>query len=138
MAGLPPYQFLPPGHPMWAQAMMAQQQAQLAAQAQAQAVAQAQAAQAAAYVKAMAPQPGGMMVAPVPAPVPGQGNAGSVQGNVGTTPGILSEEKLQEKARKWQQLQSKRYAEKRKFGFVDAQKEVKLQLIKYFYMKPKF
>ena len=33
------------------------------------------------------------------------------------------EEKLQEKARKWQQLQSKRYAEKRKFGFVDAQKE---------------
>ena len=35
----------------------------------------------------------------------------------------LNEEKLQEKARKWQQLQSKRYAEKRKFGFVDAQKE---------------
>jgi len=34
-----------------------------------------------------------------------------------------NEEKLQEKARKWQQLQSKRYAEKRKFGFVDAQKE---------------
>ena len=33
------------------------------------------------------------------------------------------EEKLAEKARKWQQLQSKRYAEKRKFGFVDAQKE---------------
>lgn len=26
-------------------------------------------------------------------------------------------------ARKWQQLQSKRYAEKRKFGFVDSQKE---------------
>ncbi|EOA92809.1 Pre-mRNA-processing-splicing factor 8 [Anas platyrhynchos] len=35
----------------------------------------------------------------------------------------MSEEKLQEKARKWQQLQAKRYAEKRKFGFVDAQKE---------------
>uniref|UniRef100_H2Z6W6 MPN domain-containing protein n=1 Tax=Ciona savignyi TaxID=51511 RepID=H2Z6W6_CIOSA len=32
-------------------------------------------------------------------------------------------EMLQEKARKWQQLQSKRYAEKRKFGFVDPQKE---------------
>ena len=131
MAGLPPYQFLPPGHPMWAQAMMAQQQAQLAAQAQA--VAQAQAAQAAAYVKAMAPQPGGMMgVAPVPAPSgagSGPGAPGSVQGNVGTTPGILSEEKLQEKARKWQQLQSKRYAEKRKFGFVDAQKEVKIDMI---------
>lgn len=26
-------------------------------------------------------------------------------------------------ARKWQQLQSKRYAEKRKFGFIDATKE---------------
>jgi len=26
-------------------------------------------------------------------------------------------------ARKWQQLQSKRYAEKRKFGFIDAMKE---------------
>lgn len=26
-------------------------------------------------------------------------------------------------ARKWQQLQTKRYAEKRKFGFIDAQKE---------------
>merc|ERR1719210_3223445 len=36
---------------------------------------------------------------------------------------VLTEEKLQEKARKWQQLQAKRYAEKRKFGFVDAQKE---------------
>ena len=50
MAGLPPYGFFPPGHPAaagaWAaQAMMVQQQAQLAAQAQA--MAQAQAAQAA-------------------------------------------------------------------------------------------
>ena len=36
---------------------------------------------------------------------------------------VMTEDKLQEKARKWQQLQSKRYAEKRKFGFVDAQKE---------------
>ena len=26
-------------------------------------------------------------------------------------------------ARKWQQLQSKKYSEKRKFGFIDAQKE---------------
>ena len=33
------------------------------------------------------------------------------------------DDKLREKAKKWQQLQSKRYAEKRKFGFVDAQKE---------------
>ena len=38
-------------------------------------------------------------------------------------PDYMSEDKLQDKARKWQQLQSKRYAEKRKFGFVDAQKE---------------
>lgn len=30
---------------------------------------------------------------------------------------------LEDKAKKWSQLQSKRYAEKRKFGFVDAQKE---------------
>lgn len=35
----------------------------------------------------------------------------------------LSEAKLQEKARKWSALQSKKYAEKRKFGFVEAQKE---------------
>lgn len=38
-------------------------------------------------------------------------------------PAEITEEKLQEKARKWQQLQSKRYSEKRKFGFVEAQKE---------------
>lgn len=37
--------------------------------------------------------------------------------------GFLSEEELREKSRKWQQLQSKRYADKRKFGFQDAQKE---------------
>ena len=37
--------------------------------------------------------------------------------------GTLTDEQKQEKARKWQQLQAKRYAEKRKFGFVDAQKE---------------
>ena len=123
MAGLPPYQFLPPGHPMWAQAMMAQQQAQLAAQAQAQAVAQAQAAQAAAYVKAMAPPQPGMMVPPASGPG-GHPTPGGPHGQSGPMSGILSEEKLQEKARKWQQLQTKRYAEKRKFGFVDAQKEV--------------
>lgn len=54
MAGLPPYQFFPPGHPAWAQAMMVQQQAQLAAQAQA--MAQAQAAQAAAMARQVNPQ----------------------------------------------------------------------------------
>eukprot|EP00041_Stephanoeca_diplocostata_P037416 m.1416831 g.1416831 ORF g.1416831 m.1416831 type:complete len:2325 (-) comp25031_c0_seq1:164-7138(-) len=34
-----------------------------------------------------------------------------------------SESELEEKARKWQRIQSRRYAEKRKFGFVDTQKE---------------
>ncbi|MCP9259169.1 Pre-mRNA-processing-splicing factor 8 [Dirofilaria immitis] len=38
-------------------------------------------------------------------------------------PQMLPENILEEKARKWKQLQSKRYAEKRKFGFVDSQKE---------------
>ncbi|KAI9486401.1 MAG: splicing factor Prp8 [Benjaminiella poitrasii] len=33
-----------------------------------------------------------------------------------------SEEKLKEKARKWQQLQNKRYGEKRKFGFIEHEK----------------
>lgn len=36
-------------------------------------------------------------------------------------PEIISEEKLQEKSQKWQQLQTKRFAEKRKFGFVDGE-----------------
>ncbi|CAN6700837.1 unnamed protein product [Malus baccata var. baccata] len=34
-----------------------------------------------------------------------------------------AEAKLEEKARKWQQLNSKRYSDKRKFGFVESQKE---------------
>jgi len=34
-----------------------------------------------------------------------------------------SDSELEEKARKWQQLQTRRYSEKRKFGFVDSQKE---------------
>jgi len=95
---------------------MAQQQAQIAAQvqaqaqAQAQAVAQAQAAQAAAFAQAA-------QAANLPAPT------GMAAANAASTPPVMTEERLQEKARKWQQLQSKRYAEKRKFGFVDAQKE---------------
>ena len=58
----------------------------------------------------------------------------------------MTEDKLQEKARKWQQLQSKRYAEKRKFGFVDAQKEdmppehlrkiIRLVIVTYFNVRP--
>lgn len=34
-----------------------------------------------------------------------------------------AEAMLEEKARKWQQLNSKRYSDKRKFGFVESQKE---------------
>ena len=36
---------------------------------------------------------------------------------------FLTEEELKEKSKKWQQLQTKRYAEKKKFGFVEQQKE---------------
>ena len=35
----------------------------------------------------------------------------------------MTDDRLQEKARRWQQLQSKRYADKRRFGFSDIQKE---------------
>lgn len=38
-------------------------------------------------------------------------------------PDILTEDKLIEKSQKWMQFQTKRFAEKRKFGFVDTQKE---------------
>ncbi|KAJ0603550.1 putative pre-mRNA-processing-splicing factor 8 [Helianthus annuus] len=34
-----------------------------------------------------------------------------------------AEVRLEEKARKWMQLKSNRYGDKRKFGFVEAQKE---------------
>ena len=34
-----------------------------------------------------------------------------------------AESRLDEKARRWQQLNSKRYGEKRRFNFVEAQKE---------------
>ncbi|MGH0161571.1 UNVERIFIED_CONTAM: hypothetical protein FKN15_041370 [Acipenser sinensis] len=54
---------------------------------------------------------------------PYRGGPGGIPMPGGQMPDYMSEEKLQEKARKWQQLQAKRYAEKRKFGFVDAQKE---------------
>uniref|UniRef100_A0A8C2TJA5 Pre-mRNA-processing-splicing factor 8 n=1 Tax=Coturnix japonica TaxID=93934 RepID=A0A8C2TJA5_COTJA len=54
---------------------------------------------------------------------PYRGGCAPVPTPMAPLPDYMSEEKLQEKARKWQQLQAKRYAEKRKFGFVDAQKE---------------
>lgn len=52
-------------------------------------------------------------------PVQGMGNFGSLP----QKEFILSEEKLQEKAQKWQQLQTKRFAEKRKYGFVDGKQQ---------------
>jgi pre-mRNA-processing factor 8 len=36
---------------------------------------------------------------------------------------IKSEEQILDRIKKWQQLNSKRYAEKRKFGYVEPQKE---------------
>ena len=83
-------------------------QVQAQAQQAAQVVAHAQAAQASMHYQQ---QPGH-------GPPPPMGPPG-----IPTPPPVMTEDKLQEKARKWQQLQSKRYAEKRKFGFVDAQKE---------------
>lgn len=37
---------------------------------------------------------------------------------------LVHEELLEEKAKKWKQLNSKRYGEKRKFGYVELQKEI--------------
>lgn len=93
-----------PNNP-WAAQLMAQQQAMAAAHAQQQQAFHMQAGQ-------MPPQ--------VPPPVNGVPPPQLVAQQ---QPEIITEEKLQEKAQKWQQLQSKRFAEKRKFGFVDAQKE---------------
>ena len=47
-------------------------------------------------------------------------------GQANSAPTLSAEEQkekvLEEKARKWQQMNSKRYGEKRKFGFVDPEK----------------
>lgn len=72
---------------------------------------------------AAAPPPPGTTVPgagqpPPPPPPP----AGASQGGKPLTPAEL-EAQLVEKARKWHQLNSKRYGDKRKFGFVEAQKE---------------
>ena len=37
---------------------------------------------------------------------------------------LIRDEILDEKAKKWRQLNSKRYGEKRKFGYIEAQKEL--------------
>lgn len=106
---LPPY-MIPPNS--WAAQLMAQQQAFAAVHAQQQAF------------SAQQIPPAGQM--PPQAP-PGITPPGPLPPKMSVPPpqkvDIMTEEKLQEKAQKWQQLQSKRFAEKRKFGFVDAQKE---------------
>lgn len=107
---IPPY-MIPPNP--WAAHMMAQQQAFVAAHAQ-QAAMQQQ-IHSAAQLQQIPP---GMPGAPQPQLPPG-----AVPSPVIPKPDIITEEKLQEKSQKWHQLQTKRFAEKRKFGFVDAQKE---------------
>lgn len=88
-----------PPNPWAAQQYLAQQQAMLSQQMHAQQLAATQ--------------------IQIP-PVQGMGNFGAPpQKEV-----IISEEKLQEKAQKWQQIQTKRFAEKRKYGFVDGKREL--------------
>lgn len=102
---IPPY-MIPPNP--WAAHMMAQQQAQAFAVAQ-----QAQMQQQMASAQIQQIPPGGIPVA----------TNGQMPAPILPKPDIMTEEKLQEKSQKWHQIQTKRFAEKRKFGFVDAQKE---------------
>lgn len=96
---IPPY-MIPPNQ--WAAQIMAQQYAAAAQQIHAQQMAN--------QIQQI-PPPG--------TPLP----QGSMQMIPNKNDDIISEDKLLEKSLKWQQLQSKRFAEKRKFGFIDAQKE---------------
>lgn len=89
-----PHGMAPPANPWAAQQYLAQQQAMMAQQMHAQQLAATQ--------------------IQIP-PVQGMGNFGAPP----QKPEIINEEKLMEKSQKWQQLQTKRFAEKRKFGFVD-------------------
>jgi pre-mRNA-processing factor 8 len=66
----------------------------------------------------VAPPPPGTAGVGMPLPPP----AGAAQAAQPLTPAEL-EAQMTEKARKWHQLNSKRYGDKRKFGFVEAQKE---------------
>ena len=79
---------------------------------------------------------GGNMAAPLPPGVPPPSMPPGTSGGAGPSGGVPppvpppasytvlpSEAQLEEKARKWMQLNSKRYGDKRKFGFVETQKE---------------
>lgn len=115
---IPPY-LIPPNP--WAAHMMAQQQAQVQAQAFAAAQAQmlGQPPQMPPTSAQMQPVPPGVG----PTPTTTNGTNGHLPIPILPMPEIMTEEKLQEKSQKWHQIQTKRFAEKRKFGFVDAQKE---------------
>lgn len=106
---LPPY-MIPPNS--WAAHMMAQQQAQVFAAAQQQAMQQ---------------QMASAQIQQLPPGVAAVNGSNGVQSQMPPPPllkpVVVTEDKLQEKSQKWHQVQSKRFAEKRKFGFVDAQKE---------------
>lgn len=53
-------------------------------------------------------------------------NQGINRGPPGFNPSVplVRDEIIEEKAKKWRQLNQKRYGEKRKFGYVEAQKEL--------------
>jgi pre-mRNA-processing factor 8 len=68
------------------------------------------------------PPPGTQPLAPLPMPSASESSPGGAA--AGGPGGVAdAEARLEEKARKWMQLNSKRYGEKRKFGFVETQKE---------------
>ena len=69
---------------------------------------------------AAAPPPPGTTVPWAGQPPPPPPPAGAPQSGKPLTPAEL-EAQLVEKARKWHQVNSKRYGDKRKFGFVEAQ-----------------
>jgi hypothetical protein len=68
--------------------------------------------------------PPGFMMPPPPGMPPPQWNQQSQQqGATAAASGKKPKDPMEEKARKWKALQSKRYGDKRKFGFVDTYKE---------------
>ncbi|KAF2323227.1 hypothetical protein GH714_034239 [Hevea brasiliensis] len=62
-----------------------------------------------------------------PPPVPAQPSYTVLAQQTPPTPAEV-EAKLEEKARKWQQLNTKRYSDKRKFGFVERKKTCRLSM----------
>jgi pre-mRNA-processing factor 8 len=67
--------------------------------------------------------PPGTSMGPLPVPVPPSPPTVPPASPLAQLTPQDAEAKLEEKARKWQQLNTKRYGEKRKFGYVETQKE---------------